>query len=97
MAYISMRRYEGVTHLDEVVRRAEDGFVPIISGTPGFIAYHIVDAGNGVAVSISVFESQAGADESTQRAASWVKENLAQFIPNPPQVTAGEARVSHQK
>jgi hypothetical protein len=97
MAYVSIRRYEGIIDFDEVVRRAAEGFVPIISGTPGYIAYHIIDAGGGVAASISIFESQAGAEESTRRAAAWVKENLAQLIPNPPQVTAGEARVSHQK
>lgn len=97
MAYVSIRRYEGIINIEEVAQRAKEGFVPIISATPGFIAYHIIDAGDGVAASISIFENQAGAEESTRRAATWVKENLAQFIPNPPQVTAGEARVSHQK
>jgi hypothetical protein len=32
--------------------------------------------------------------ESNRRAAEWVRENLAQLLPNPPQITAGEV-VAH--
>ena len=97
MAYASIRRYDGVSDVDEIIRRVEEGFVPILSGTPGFIAYYAIDQGDGTVASISVFENQAGADESNQRAAGWVKENLAALITNPPQITAGEVRISHQK
>jgi hypothetical protein len=54
------------------------------------VAYYAVDAGGGVIVSISVFEDQAGSEESTKRAADHIRENLASLLPNPPQVTAGE-------
>src|SRR5437899_10440146 len=90
--YASVRRYEGVTSVDEVMRRAAE-FVSIMKGMPGFIAYHIVDAGDGVVTSVSIFEDRAGAEESQRRAASWVQENLAQLIPNPPHATNGEVRV----
>jgi hypothetical protein len=40
-------------------------------------------------ISISVFENQAGADESTARAADWVQQNLADFFAGPSTVTAG--------
>ena len=96
MAYISVRRYEGMTDIEEVVRRTEAGFVPIVSSTPGFIAYHAIDSGGGVVATISIFETQAGAEESNRRAADWVKENLASFVSAPPQITAGETLVSHQ-
>ena len=39
--------------------------------------------------STSVFEDQAGAESSTERAADWVRENLAELLPNPPEVTGG--------
>ncbi len=91
--YASIRRYEGVTSLDEVIRRAEAGFLPIMQGVPGFIEYHLVDEGDGVATSVSIFEDRAGAEESQRRAASWVQENLGPLVPNPPQVTTGEVRL----
>ncbi|WP_230689961.1 hypothetical protein [Catellatospora paridis] len=67
-----------------------EGFVPIINAVPGIVAYYWVDAGNGVMVSTSVFESRDGAEESNKKAADWVIENLASLLPNPPQITAGE-------
>jgi len=92
--YATVRRYEGVTDPAEAGRRVSDGFVPLISGVDGFIAYYWVDAGNGVMVSTSVFETQAGAEASNERAAGFVRENLAALLPNPPQITAGEVVAS---
>jgi len=93
--YAAVRRYEGVTDIKEAARRVNEGFVPLISSTPGFVAYYLVDAGGGVMVSTSVFTSQASADESTKKAADWVKKNIAAMVPNPPQVTAG-AVIAHK-
>jgi hypothetical protein len=88
--YATVRRYDGVTDPQEAGRRVNEGFVPIISTVPGFVAYDWVDAGDGVMVSTSVFESRDGAEESNRKAADWVKGNLAPLLPNPPQITAGE-------
>lgn|GEM_PF-5517219 len=38
-------------------------------------------------VSISIFTDQTGAEESTQRAAAWVQQNLAGLFAGPPTVT----------
>jgi hypothetical protein len=43
--YATVRRYEGVSDPSEVGRLVEEGFVPIISEIPGFVAYTFVDAG----------------------------------------------------
>jgi hypothetical protein len=67
-----------------------EGFVPIISTIPGFVALYLVDAGGGVMISTSVFQDQSGAEESNRRAADYVRQNLALLLPNPPQITAGE-------
>jgi hypothetical protein len=40
-----------------------------------------------------VFETEEAAEESNKAAANWVKENLAEFNPTPPQITAGEVRI----
>jgi hypothetical protein len=93
--HTSIRRYEGIdlASVEEIIKRAETGFVPIISAGAGFIGYYLVDGGGGVIVTISVFETEAAAEASNKAAASWVKENLAALVPNPPQITAGEARI----
>lgn len=88
--YATVRRYEDVTDSAEAGRRVREGFVPLISEMEGFIAYYWVDAGNGVMLSTSVFETQAEEQASTEGAAGFVRENLADLFPNPPQVTDGE-------
>lgn len=92
--YASVRLYNGVTDPGEVGRRISEGFVPLISDIEGFVAYFEVDAGKGAMASTSVFEDKAGADASNERAAGWVRENLAELAPNPPQITEGEVVAS---
>ena len=92
--YATVRRYEGVTDPGEAGRRVNEGFVPLISQVPGFVAYYWADAGGGVMVSTSVFQDQAGVEASNGMAADWVRQNLAPLLPNPPQITAGEV-VAH--
>jgi hypothetical protein len=87
--YATVRRYEGVTNAGEAAKRVNEGFMPLLKEIPGLIAYYWVDAGGGVMISTSVFQDQSAADESNRRAASWVKENLAQLLPKPPQITDG--------
>lgn len=87
--YAVVRRYEGVTDPAEAGRRVDEGFVPLLRQVPGFVAYYWVDSGEGVMVSTSVFEDQAGAEESIKSAADFVRDNLASLLPNPPQVMAG--------
>jgi hypothetical protein len=93
--YAAVRRYEGVTDPTEVRRHVEEEFLPIISEMPGFVAYYVVDAGEGVMVSTSVFEHQSAEEESTWRAGEFVAQHIAPLIPNPPQITAGEV-VAHK-
>src|SRR5919112_265519 len=88
--YVAVRRYEGVTDSQKVGQLVEEDYVPIISEMPGFVAYYCVDAGDGVMVSISVFEHKAAEEQSTFRAGEFVEEREPTLLPNPPQVTAGE-------
>jgi hypothetical protein len=95
--YIAVRRYEGVSDPQKVGRITREGFVPIISEMPGFVAYYLVDAGDGVTVSTSVFEHKDAEEQSTFRAGEFIAEHLAPLAPNPPQVTAGEVIVYKAK
>jgi hypothetical protein len=88
--YVAVRRYEGVTDPQKAGQLVDEGFVPIISEMPGFVAYYWVDAGDGVMVSTSVFEHKDAEEQSNFRAGEFVAEHLAPLLPNPPQVTAGE-------
>ena len=93
--YATVRRYEGVTDPSEAGRLVEEGFMPIISQMPGFVAYYWVDAGDRVMVSTSVFEHKDAEEQSNWRAGQFVAQHMAPLLPNPPNVTAGEV-VAHK-
>jgi heme-degrading monooxygenase HmoA len=88
--YTSIRRYDGVTDADEVVRRAIGEFAPLLAERTGFQGYWVVKGGDDVVASITVFETREQADASAEAAAEWARERLGDLSPNPPQVTAGE-------
>jgi hypothetical protein len=87
--YTVIRRYQDVQNAAEVARRAVEEFGPTLLDQPGFQGYWVVDAGAGVLATISVYDSEESAAESTAAAATWVQENVANLVPSPPRVTAG--------
>jgi hypothetical protein len=92
--HTTIRYYEGVTDTGEVVRQIKEGFLDVVRGVRGFVNYSVIDAGGGTLITISTFEDQSGAEESSSRAAEWIQQqNLGSLIPNQPQVKAGEVAV----
>ncbi len=97
--YATVRRYEGIDKVrsEEITRKAKDSLLPSISKLPGFAGYFMIDAGEGVLTSVSLFETSAQAHESTRLAATWVRENdLVGALPNTPKITAGPLIVQGQ-
>jgi hypothetical protein len=91
--HATVRRYEGVdeSRTAELTKKVGQNLIPSLSKLPGFEGYYLIEAGNGVMTSISLFETSAQADESTRVASTWVKdENLDSALPNPPKITFGE-------
>jgi quinol monooxygenase YgiN len=72
--------------IDEVVRRVQQDFVPVIRDVAGFVSYFVlVPSGREEEiVSVSVFEDQQSAEESNRKATEWVAQNLSELLrPNP--------------
>ena len=89
--HVVIRRYRtDPGSVGEIMRHVNEGFIPIIKDAQGFLAYYALNAGAGEIATVSVFEDQAGAEESIKMAADWVRQNLAALLPNPPEITAGE-------
>ena len=89
-AFLAIRQYQfapGRT-MEELTAAVESGFVPIVREVPGFLDYFLVETNEGP-LSISVFTDQAGAEESTRRAADWVQQNIADIFAGSPAVTTG--------
>jgi heme-degrading monooxygenase HmoA len=97
--YVAIRRLKIQPGLiEEAVRRAENGLVPLLRSVPGFIEYDVVQVGEDVGLTISFFETQEQAEESNRRAAEWVKENFASLAAGPHETVAvGEVRLRKGK
>ena len=54
----------------------------IISTVPGFISYEAFRH-NGGRQTVTVAQDKAGTDESSRRAAEWVKENIGVTVDSP--------------
>jgi len=59
----------------------------LISTVPGFISYEAF-RNDGGGQTVTVAEDKAGTDESSRRAAEWVKENIGVSV-DPPRMTQG--------
>ena len=88
-----LRRYEGVesSRSVELARNVDEKFIPKLKELPGFSGYYLIEAGNGVMTSVSVFETAEQADKSSRIASDWVRdEKLESVLPNAPKITFGE-------
>lgn len=92
--YISVRKYRTAPdNAAEVLRKVREEFAPILAGSEGFIKYYCFGNGEGVVSSVSIFESESQAEESNRVAAHWVRQNLRELLPSPPEVISGELSV----
>ena len=91
--FVSVRRYEGVNPADFGAINAiiRDGFLPVLQDAPGFILYALGNCEPDVVLVLNVFHNEAEMLASNEQAAHFVGESLAQFLPGPPQITAGQA------
>jgi hypothetical protein len=88
--YATHRRYEGIdqSRIEELSRKVNESLIPQLSKLPGFRGYFLMEAGEGVVRSTSLFETSSQAEESTRIAAEWMKtEKLEKLVPNAPKVT----------
>jgi heme-degrading monooxygenase HmoA len=93
--YASIRKYYIIPgRTEEFVQRVQGGFVPLISQVQDFQAYYVLQVRDDEVISVSIFDSQAGAEESVRRAADWVAKNISSFMQGLPEITVGHVRIS---
>jgi heme-degrading monooxygenase HmoA len=92
--YTVVRRYSGNTELADALVENQEDVRRIISEVDGFRGYYLVKGTAGNTMSISVFDDQSGAEESSRAAADWLRENLADMDISPPEVLGGETVLS---
>jgi hypothetical protein len=93
--YIQVASYRlGSGSIDELVRRIEEGNLPVVRTVPGFLAYHAFDAGDGVVASVLLFKSRSGVEEAERRLAEWIEKTVEEFEVEPLDVREGNVIAS---
>lgn len=91
--FLTMRKYAGTTDRDEVIKRVDEQLKPKLKEMPGFVAYYGVEFDDGGLGGVSVFDTKENAERAMPNVISWVKENIAEFLPDEPAVYRGEVRI----
>jgi hypothetical protein len=93
IVYVTIRNYAGNSEIvDRLVSRADE-VKQLITGISGFQAYYLVRTDGG-GVSVSVYDSRDGADESNRQAAEFIRSNFPDLASASPQVSAGETVIT---
>ena len=87
--YVVVRSYsgQGASELFDLLGQREDDVKELISTVPGFRSYAAFRSGDG-GMTVTVCDDKAGTEESSKRAAGWVKENVTGTV-DPPTITEG--------
>jgi hypothetical protein len=87
--HVVIRNYsgQGASELFDLAGQRKEDLKTMISGVPGFVSFAAFRTeGGGVAV--TVCQDKTGTEESSRRAAEWVKDNVSTTI-DPPAITEG--------
>jgi heme-degrading monooxygenase HmoA len=91
----SIRKYK-VKHgsTEELARRVQESFVPIVRQMPGFRAYYLLDGGPDVLITISMFDTMDEALESNAKSADWVRNHVLELTKGLPEIMVGSALIA---
>lgn len=84
-----VRSYSGenASMVFDLVEQNADEVRMLIGGVPGFVSYTAIRTADG-GVTVTVCEDKTGTDESSKRAATFIKERAMTTI-DPPTITEG--------
>ena len=94
--FAAIRFYWAEPHsIDEVVRRVQEDFLPLVRDMSGFVSYFVLlpSEREDQIIAVSVFEDQQSAEESNRMALEWVVQNLSELLRPAPEFAGGQVVV----
>ena len=88
--YAVVRTYSGKSAkaLFDILEEHKAEAEALIGSVKGFVSYSLVRTATG-GLSISIFETKAGANASTKKARGWIKKNAPNASLKPPVIVEG--------
>ena len=96
--YASIRRWRlGSDAVDEALHLVDDRLADVFAEQDGFVAYQVVDCGDGTVCTVTVFTTEDAAHESIEVAARFVREELLDFEPERLGSYSGEVKINRAR
>jgi hypothetical protein len=78
--FAAVRQYKADPgSIAEMMRIVDSGLAEEFAAQDGFVAYEVLDCGDGQIISITTFRDQQAAKQSSDAAANFVRDNLSQY------------------
>ena len=94
--FATVRKYNAIPTLVEDLIKKQDDIKSVLRPINGFHAYYLLKTSDG-ALSMTVCEDRAGAEESNRVEATWFKDKFPTFSTRPPEISSGEVRITLER
>ena len=91
-----IRMYPGNPEMADALRKQKQGVEQLISAVPGFVSYLLVKAPEGT-LSITQCESRESCEETSRRAAEWLRRQVPELKIKAPEVILGEVAIQFDR
>ena len=89
--FASIRKYSGAPLLSDELLKHQEEMKTVLRPIRGLHAFYLVKTTDG-AVSVTLCNDKAGADESNRVESTWLKDKLPMFANRAPEIVVGEVR-----
>lgn len=87
--FVAVRKYKNAGSASAIAEAVHTQLVPVLKQDPGFKGFYVMDCGDGIITSISVFESKEAAQRSNEQAKA-ARANFSSLLPDDPEIVMGE-------
>ena len=93
--FVGVRHYQSVNpdDYDTISERTREGFLPIISESPGYVLYAMTSVLPDQLLAVNIFQSEEQMQAANDKAADFIAGNFADLLTVAPQITAGDVTV----
>jgi hypothetical protein len=96
--FATIRQYRTAQgSMDELMHRVDESFADQLSQEPGFCGYEVMDCGDGMLVTMTMFEDREGCERSAELAAAFVRDQLSDVEIERIGTVTGEVMVSRAR
>jgi hypothetical protein len=92
--YITTGQIKARTSLQDIAKRLETGFAPILKRAPGFMGFYVIQTDDKTGAGTAAFQSEQDWNNVSKEAIAWYDKNITPLCAAEPVVITGTVVVS---